>query len=162
MGRNLSLLAHLPRLEADGTMHRRDCECVRCDAGFRPSEQEREAARQRWEDRRARSTAERALARRQERARVKAVAVELQLDQEARQVDDRIGALRAARARVAADRRLAMLQTLRRSGMPLSDALVEVDRQVGMVGSDGSDSVSVGPAGFEPATYGLKVRSSTS
>ncbi|HEY5319171.1 MAG TPA: hypothetical protein VIJ20_14370, partial [Solirubrobacteraceae bacterium] len=77
MGRNLSLLAHLPKLEADGIMHRRDCECVRCDAGFRPSEHEREAARQRWEDRRARSTVERALALRRERARVKAAAVGL-------------------------------------------------------------------------------------
>jgi hypothetical protein len=45
-------------------------------------------------------------------------------------VDDRIGALRAARARVAADRRLALLQALRQSGMPLSEALVEVDRRV--------------------------------
>jgi hypothetical protein len=152
MGRNLSLLSHLPRLEADGVMHRRDCECVRCDAGFRPSEQERAAAQRRWEDRRARSTAERALARRQERARVKAAAVELQLDQEARAVDDRIGALRAARARVAADRRLALLQDLRRSGMPLSDALVEVERR------SANDTYPVGPAGFEPATCGVKVR----
>ena len=153
MGRNLSLLAHLPRLEADGIMHRRDCECVRCDAGFRPSEQERAAARRRWDDRRARSTAERALARRQERARVKAAAVELQLDLEAREVDDRIGALRAARERVAADRRLDLLQSLRRSGMPLSEALVEVDRRVR------TGLVRVGPVGFEPAAYGLKVRS---
>ncbi len=37
MGRNLSLLAHLPRFEADGVTHRRDCECVRCDAGYRPT-----------------------------------------------------------------------------------------------------------------------------
>jgi hypothetical protein len=162
MGRNLSLLAHLPRLEADGIMHRRDCECVRCDAGFRPSEHERTAARLRWEDRRARSTAERALARRKERARVKAAAVGLQLDLEAREVDDRIGALRAARARVAADRRLMLLQALRRSGMPLAEALVEVDRQVRIAGTGGTDSIPVGPAGFEPATYGLKVRSSTS
>jgi hypothetical protein len=137
-------------------MHRRDCECVRCDAGYRPSEQERAAARRRWEDRRARSTAERTLARRQERARVKAAAIGLQLELEAQEVDDRIGALRAARARVASDRRLALLQALRRSGMPLAEALVEVERRAG------DDSVSVGPAGFEPATYGLKVRSSTS
>jgi hypothetical protein len=155
MVRNLSLLTHLPRFEADGVMHRRDCECVRCDAGFRPSEQERVLARQRWEDRRERSNAERALARRRERARVKAAAVEIQLDQEAREVDDRIGALRAARARVATDRRLALLQALRSSGMPLSEALAEVDRRA-------QTDASVGPAGFEPATYGLKVRSSTS
>ena len=93
---------------------------------------------------------------------MKAAAVGLQLDLEAREVDDRIGALRAARARVAADRRLALLQALRRSGMPLSEALMEVDRQLGIGGMGGTDSALVGPAGFEPATYGLKVRSSTS
>ena len=45
MGRTLSLLTHLPRFEPDGTTHRRDCECVRCDAGFRPTEEERRVAR---------------------------------------------------------------------------------------------------------------------
>jgi hypothetical protein len=128
MARTLSLLAHLPRLEADGVMHRRDCECVRCDAGFRPSEQERAVGKRRWEARRASATAAHALDRRQERARLRAAAVGLQLELEARQVDDRIAALHAARARVDGDRRLARFQALRRSGLPLSEALAEVDR----------------------------------
>ena len=84
MGRNLSLLTHLPRFEADGVTHRRDCECVRCDAGYRPSETDRTVAGQRWEERRIREAAARALARRQERARVRAVATELALGAEIR------------------------------------------------------------------------------
>ena len=155
-GRNLSLLAHLPRFEVDGVMHRRDCECVRCDAGFRPTEQERALARRRWDEGRAREAAARAVARQAERRRVRAAAVALELSAEARAVDDRIGALRAARARMDADRRLALFQALRRAGMPLEAALREVERR------EGEASTSVGPAGIEPATNGLKVRSSTS
>src|SRR5215217_2685662 len=95
----LPLLAHLPRIEADGTTHRRDCECVRCDAGFRPTEEQRESARLRWEVARAKAAAERALARRQERERVRRAALALELGAEARATDDRIGRLRAVRAR---------------------------------------------------------------
>ena len=129
MGRNLSLLAHLPRLEADGVTHRRDCECVRCDAGYRPSETDRTVAGQRWEERRIREAAERALARRQERARVRAVATELALGAEIQAANEKVRALRAAHVRVDADRRLALLQVLRRTGMPLAAALAEVERR---------------------------------
>src|SRR6185312_14486437 len=103
MGRNLSLLAHLPRFEADGITHRRDCECVRCDAGYRPTEQERTAARQRFEDRRVREAAARDLARRQERARVRAAAVGLAVGAEVAAADERVRALRAAHARTDGD-----------------------------------------------------------
>jgi hypothetical protein len=113
MGRNLSLLAHLPRLEADGTTHRRDCECVRCDAGFRPSEKERAIARQRWEVQRARDAASTALARRRERARVKQAALQLELEAAAKAVDERIRALRAIRERMDRDERLTQLRRLR-------------------------------------------------
>jgi hypothetical protein len=149
MGRTLSLLSHLPRFEPDGTTHGRDCECVRCDAGFRPTEEERESARARWEVARARAAAERALARRRERLRVRQATLALELGAEVRATEDHIRALRAARARVNEDARLALFERLRKAGMPLSEALAEVDRRVG-------------PAGFEPAAYGLKVRSSTS
>jgi hypothetical protein len=157
MGRTLSLLAHLPRLEADGVTHGRDCECVRCDAGFRPTEQERALAHRRWDERRAREAAQRALARRRERARVKAAALELQLGTEARAVDERLRVLREARARAAHEARLALLQSLRAAGIPLREALAEVERRMG-----GEGVLPVGPAGIEPATNGLKVRSSTS
>ena len=111
MGRNLSLLAHLPRLEADGVTHRRDCECVRCDAGFRPTEQERKSAQWRWDERRVREAAARALARRQERARVRAEATGLEIGAEVAAVDGRVQALRDARARAEGDPRLALLQS---------------------------------------------------
>ena len=129
MGRNLSLLAHLPRLEPDGVTHRRDCECVRCDAGYRPTEQERTVARRRFEERRVREAAARALARRQERARVRAEATGLELRADEAAADARVRALRAAQARVDGDARLALLQSLRRAGMPLAAALVEVERR---------------------------------
>jgi hypothetical protein len=88
----LPLLAHLPRFEVDGSTHQRDCECVRCDAGFRPTEQQRESARLRWEVERARAAAERALARRREREQVKKAAVALELGAAANDVDQRIRA----------------------------------------------------------------------
>ena len=53
-----------------------------------------------------------------------------------------------------ADGRLALLAQLRRGGMSLKEALAEVERSAGSAND-------VGPAGFEPAAYGLKVRSST-
>lgn len=147
----LPLLAHLPRLEADGVTHRRDCECVRCDAGFRPTEQDRAIARERWQLGKAQQAAARALDRRREKVRAKKFALVLELEAEAKATDERINALRAARTRADSDERLAMLERLRRSGMPLAEALDRVDQ-----------NDRVGPAGFEPAAYGLKVRSSTS
>jgi hypothetical protein len=140
MGRNLSLLAHLPRLEADGVTHRRDCECVRCDAGFRPSEQERAVAQRRWEERRAREAAARVAARRQERARVRAAAAGIEVAAQVQAVNAQVRELRDAKARVDADRRLALFQSLRRAGLSMSEALDEVERR-----SRG------GPAGSESA-----------
>ena len=144
----LPLLAHLPRLETDGVTHRRDCECVRCDAGFRPTEHDRSVARQRWQLTKAREAAALALDRRRERIRAKRFAVVRELDADSKVTDERIGALRAARARADGDDRLALLQRLRGQGVPLAEALRLVDR--------------VGPAGIEPATRGLKVPCSTS
>ena len=144
----LPLLAHLPQLEADGVTHRRDCECVRCDAGFRPTEHDRTVARERFKLAKAQQAAARALDRRREKVRAKKFALVMELDAEARATDERIVALRAARTRADSDARLALLQRLRREGVPLGEALERVER--------------VGPAGFEPAAYGLKVRSSTS
>ena len=148
MGRTRSLFTNLPKLEADGVTHRRDCECVRCDAGFRPTEHDRAVARERWQITKAQQAAERALERRRERIRANRFAVVKDLDVESKVTDQRIAALREARARADADGRLALLERLRRAGVPLAEALERVDR--------------VGPAGFEPAAYGLKVRSSTS
>jgi len=123
------LLAHSPRVEADGVTHRRDCECVRCDAGFRPSEQERAAAQRRWEERRAREAAARLVVRRQERARLKAAANDIELTAQVDATDARVRELREAKARVDADRRLALFQSLRRAGMSIAAALDEVERR---------------------------------
>jgi hypothetical protein len=129
MGRTLSLLAHLPKLEADEVTHARDCECVRCDAGVRPTEGERVVARRRWEVRQARQEAERALARRRERLRVKQAALELQIEADIRAVDARIQALRAAQTRTAEDPRMAVLKALRAKGVPLTEALARVEAE---------------------------------
>ena len=144
----LPLLAHLPQLEADGVTHRRDCECVRCDAGFRPTEHDRTVARERWQLAKTQQAAARALDRRREKVRAKKFALVMELDAEAKVTDARINDLRAARTRVDSDDRLALLQRLRSEGVPLAEALERVDR--------------VGPAGIEPATRGLKVPCSTS
>src|SRR5437763_1228252 len=112
----LPLLAHLPRLEADGRTHRRDCECVRCDAGFRPTEHDRTVARDRWRLAKEQQAAARALDRRREKVRAKKFALVMELDAEARATDQHISALRAARTRADTDDRLAMLQRLRSEG----------------------------------------------
>ena len=119
----LPLLAHLPRLEADGVTHRRDCECVRCDAGFRPTEHDRTVARERWQLAKAQQAASRALDRRREKVRAKKFALVMELDADARATDEHITALRAARTRADSDDRLAMLQRLRSEGVPLAEAL---------------------------------------
>src|SRR4051812_25215648 len=121
MGRNLSLLARLPRLEEDRITHRRDCECVRCDAGYRPTEHERAEARRRWDERRARERAARALARRKEREQMKQAEVEVFVDTQIQAANQQVQALREARERVEQDRRLAELWALRRAGFSLRD-----------------------------------------
>ena len=67
----------LPLLEPDGQTHRRDCDCPRCDAGFRPSEQERTMAARRWEAQQARQAAEVALEKKRARNQAKAMAAAL-------------------------------------------------------------------------------------
>ena len=131
MGRTLSLLARLPRFEDDGVTHRRDCECVRCDAGFRPTEQERVEARRRFGAQRAREQAARVELRRKERERMKLAVVDVYVDEQVRAADAQVKALREARDRAAADARLAQLWELRRAGWSLRDALEEVERRSG-------------------------------
>jgi hypothetical protein len=134
MGRTLSLLARLPRLEDDGVTHRRDCECVRCDAGFRPTEQEREEARRRFGAHKAREQAAKAEARRKERERMKLAVVDVYVDEQVKAANAQVRALREARERAEADERLALLWELRRTGWSLRDALEEVERRSGATG----------------------------
>jgi hypothetical protein len=127
MARNLSLLAHLPLLEADGVTHRRDCECVRCDAGFRPSEQERAEARRRFDARRAQELSARAAVRRRERLEAKRAEIDAFVDEQVRAADEQVRALREAGARAREDHRMAELQRLRRAGLSLREALEKID-----------------------------------
>jgi hypothetical protein len=129
MGRTLSLLARLPRFEDDGVTHTRDCDCVRCDAGYRPTEHERAEARRRHEELRAREHAARVMARRKERERMSQAVVDVYVDDQVRAANVQVRALREARERAAADERLAQLWELRRAGLSLRDAIEEVDRR---------------------------------
>ena len=128
MGRTRTLFTNLPKLEADGVTHARDCECVRCDAGFRPTEGERARARLTEERARERAAAERVVARRRERAAVKSAALALELEAESRAVDARVRELREARARAETDARLAIFERLRAAGVPLAEALEQAER----------------------------------
>src|SRR6185503_15263370 len=123
MGRTLSLLARLPRLEEDGVTHRRDCECVRCDAGYRPTETERAAARQRMAAQKARRQAAHILERKQELAIMKQAVVDVFVDGQVKAANDQVRTLREARRRSADDERLAELWRLGRAGLSLPEAL---------------------------------------
>jgi hypothetical protein len=129
MGRTLSLLARLPRLEEDGVTHRRDCECVRCDAGYRPTERERAEARRRIGEKKAREQAARDVARRRERERMNQAMVTVFVDDQVKAANDQVQAMRDARERVDHDDQLVELWKLRREGWSLRDALEEVDRR---------------------------------
>jgi hypothetical protein len=136
MGRTLSLLARLPRLEEDGVTHRRDCECVRCDAGFRPTERERAEARRRVSEKKALEQATRDVARRRERERMNQAMVVVFMDEQVKAANDQVQALREARDRVEHDERLVQLWKLRREGWSLRDALDEIERRAdGKAGS---------------------------
>ena len=136
MGRTLSLLARLPRFEDDGITHRRDCECVRCDAGYRPTEHERAEARRRHGEHKAREQVARDIVRRKERERMKLAVVDVYVDEQVRAANEQVRALREARDRAAADERLAQLWELRQAGLSLRDAIDEVERRATGAGRD--------------------------
>ena len=118
----------LPLFEPDGQTHRRDCDCPRCDAGFRPSESERALAARRWEERQARQAAEAALERKRARDRAKALRTTVKLEQAARETADRLDALADLRRRLEADRRLRALLDSRKAGRPVEEAVAEAER----------------------------------
>src|SRR6266404_9416032 len=122
MGRNLSLLSRLPRMEEDGEAHRRDCSCARCDAGYGPSEAARREALRRWGEVKARKAAARVMARKKEEERLKQAETEQVLDEQVRAADERLRALRQLDERLRQDERLAELWRLRREGWTLGAA----------------------------------------
>jgi hypothetical protein len=125
---NRRLQPTLPLLEPDGQTHRRDCECPRCDAGFRPSEQERRLASHRWEAQQARLAAEAALEKKRAREQAKALRTAIKLEQAERETATRLQALADLRRRLEADRQLRALLDSRRAGRPVDEALAAAER----------------------------------
>jgi hypothetical protein len=120
----------LPRLEADGQTHRRDCECPRCEAGFGPSEGQRGAAARRWQEQQDRQKAEAALARKRARDRIKALRLALALEEEDRRTAARLREEANLVARLKKDARLSTLLAIRQEGLPPDDAVRETERRL--------------------------------
>ena len=128
------------RLEADGQTHRRDCECARCEAGFTPTERDRERAGRRAAGRQGRLAAVRAAERRKEKARLAQAELFEYFRQGNATADAEVQRLRAARAKALADRRLDELLRLRNEGWELGAALAEIDRRLPPHGTDGVEN----------------------
>jgi hypothetical protein len=126
--RTLSRIAHSPRLEDDGQTHRPDCECVRCDLGFGPSERQRVEGRIRGTEMRARERAAYEMARARERSRLEQAAVRDFVDRQLAIAEEQLQARRDAGRRAAEDERLARMLELRSRGRSLREALEEAER----------------------------------
>lgn len=144
MRRPAILQPTLPRLEPDGETHRRDCECPRCDAGFRPSDGQRSAAARRWEERQAREAAEAALARKKARERTRAMALMIRLEEEEKKTEAYLNAQRELLARLRRDPRLDALLASRRAGRSVDEAVAEAERRFPPRSSPSSSSDSSG------------------
>jgi hypothetical protein len=129
MGRKRAIQPGLPLLEADGRTHARGCECPRCEAGYVPGEAERAAAVRRAEEERVRKAAEKALARKQEKLRARALALRLELEAEERRTDAYLAKQAEILPRLAQDERLEALLRARRAGKPPTHAIAEVERR---------------------------------
>ena len=119
----------MERLEADGQMHRRDCECPRCEAGFTPTDHDRLVAARRAAEKQGQAAAARAWERKKERARLAQLDLAAYFQAGNAAADAEVQRLREVRGKVLADRRLDELLRLRREGMPLGLALAEIDRR---------------------------------
>jgi hypothetical protein len=132
--------ARRQRLEADGETHRRDCECARCEAGFVPSERERQLAARRGAAKQGRTAAVRAAERRKEKARIAQLDLSAYFARQNAAADAEVQRLRALRDRSISDRRMDEFLLLRKAGMPLETALAEVDRRFPPGGPAGPDN----------------------
>jgi len=118
----------LPLLETDGQTHRRDCDCPRCDAGFRPSEGERELAARRWQERQDREAAEASLEKKRARDRLRSLRTTIRLEEQERRTAAHVQGLAAMRDRLKSDPRLEALLASRRAGRPIAQAIEEAER----------------------------------
>jgi hypothetical protein len=128
------------RLEPDGVTHRRDCECARCEAGFTPSEHDREVAQKRAASKQGRLAATRAWQRKKERERLGQLDLASYFRRANAAADAEVQRLRALRAKTLADRRLDELLRLRQKGISLPAALAEVERRFSSSGVRGVDN----------------------
>lgn len=128
------------RLEGDGHTHRRDCECARCEAGFTPTERERDAATNRVAGKQGRRAAERASERQKEKARLRQLELARFFQQANDLVDAEVRRLRALRVKATGDRRMDEFLRLRRAGLSVEMALAEVDRRFPASGPSGAEN----------------------
>src|ERR1700747_182937 len=112
MGRNLSLLALLPRID-DQTL----------------TDEERAQARRRRDAVKARAAAERAWTRKKEGDRLRREEVGQVIDEQVKAANEKVRELRALDEQLRNDQRLGELWRLRREGWPLAQAMAEVERR---------------------------------
>ncbi|MDZ4693608.1 MAG: hypothetical protein SGI86_00545 [Deltaproteobacteria bacterium] len=131
MGRQALLRqVSFPKLEADSQTHARDCECARCEAGFRPSESQRREAEERMQAQSHRQRAEVMLQRDQVRRAAKRMKVVLELEERAKQTDLWLSQQADAFSRLDEDRMLAELLRLRAEGVPANEAVERVEMRM--------------------------------
>lgn len=135
-----SIHPRLERLEGDGETHRRDCECARCEAGFTPTEHDREVASRRVAGKQGRRAAERTWERKKEQTRLKQLELASYFQQTNATADAEVQRWRAARAQAMGDRRMDAFLRLRRTGISVERALSEVDRLFPQQGPSHSDN----------------------
>lgn len=140
------------RLEADGQTHRRDCECPRCDAGFTPTDHDRQVAERRSAGKQGRAAAARAWERKKERARLAQLELAAYFRAGNLTADAEVRRLRELRRKVLADRRLDELLRLRREGWPLGLALAEIDRRFPSEDASGAENDNAHQAVVGPTT----------
>jgi hypothetical protein len=138
------------RLEADGQTHRRDCECPRCEAGFTPTDHDRERAARRAAEKQGRVAAARAAERRKERTRLAQLDLQAYFRAGNATADAEVQRLRDMRSKALADRRLDELLRLRREGLPLGLALAEIDRRFPSEDASGAENDNGHPAAGSP------------
>jgi len=120
-----------PKVDEFG-LHAEDCACVRCEAGYRPSAMQRDAAK------RSAAAAAAAGAAGARKAAKLAEARE-KIDADVDFTRRRLAELHAAHAAADADPRSKLFHELRAKGVSLPDALAEVDRQ--FPSDEGADDV---------------------
>ena len=116
------------RLEGDGETHRRDCECARCEAGFTPTEHDREVASRRVAGKQGRRAADRAWERKKEKTHLRQLELTSYFRQTNAVADVAVQRWRELRAKAMGDRRMDAFLRLRQTGISVERALAEVDR----------------------------------